>query len=746
MSRKPTNGNASPTLPMEGNWANRGNTSKLLIHNMFRGEQVLRFCTCRRVLRHKECNKAWGLSIAMKTILNGFGKFFAIVALFLALDATRAAESPRPFLHPDRIRYDSHCLTIDGKDVFIYSGAFHYFRCPKELWRDRFQKIKDAGFNAVETYVAWNWHEKEMPSGLDDFSKVDLDELDDWLKMAESFGFYIIVRPGPYICAEWDTGGFPQWLLTKKPAGFKGAWLRSDDATYLAWSKHWYDAVCPVIAKHQITRKSKGKPGVILVQLENEYDFARFPDSVKINQLKALAADARANGIEVPFISCWTKQVRGSTDPVLREIFDACNFYPRWGVDAELNSNIPRLRTEQPDAPLATTELQGGWFSKVGGPLSENQEGVTASQINYLTLLTLEQGETLLNYYMLFGGSNLGDWGARTMTTTYDYNAPIREWGGVDNRYQRVWAIGHMLRDHGARLARSEKMDCAVTLSSHSSKGTNDVSIVMRSVAGGGRYIFVRTSQHAEAREGTVHLIPKTTGDSEEIVFNYNLEPFGSKILYLPRGSHNAAQGEWLPKEAPAIQRPTNLPAKVEITSALRQSDPGPLNWTRMQSGQNLAQLGIYNNDFIFYKSTMNDSAKTNLLVSYPGNDGALALVNGQPAPRIGGNAAGSIFLVPVGFDNVTLLYENLGHANGGTAMENASGISRIRLISPAEAAKPIPGWRKHEVDNTTDRQEVTPDFDDSSWSTVRVDKLEANDLEGRPQRGLSHNGGSDAR
>src|SRR5580704_15926715 len=83
------------------------------------------------------------------------------------------AQSARSFLHPDRIRYDSHCLTIDGKDVFIYSGAFHYFRCPKELWRDRFQKIKDAGFNAVETYFAWNWNERQKPAALDDFSQVN---------------------------------------------------------------------------------------------------------------------------------------------------------------------------------------------------------------------------------------------------------------------------------------------------------------------------------------------------------------------------------------------------------------------------------------------------------------------------------------------------------------------------------------------------------------------------------------------
>jgi hypothetical protein len=95
------------------------------------------------------------------------------------------------------------------------------------------------------------------------------------------------------------------------------------DIFILAWSKHWYDEVCPVIAKHQITRKPPGSPGVILMQVENEYDYGpSFSDEAKINYLKALALDARAGGIDVPLITCVTHQVRGSTDPVLRQIFD----------------------------------------------------------------------------------------------------------------------------------------------------------------------------------------------------------------------------------------------------------------------------------------------------------------------------------------------------------------------------------------------------------------------------------------
>ena len=508
-----------------------------------------------------------------------------IVLLSFTAMMAGAVVFPRQFAHPDRIHYDNQCLTIDGKDMFIYSGSFHYFRCPRELWPDRFQKIKDAGFNTVETYVAWNWSEPQMPADTNDFSKVNLADLDAWLTMAESYGFYIIVRPGPFICAEWATGGFPEWLLTKKPEHplRSEIWLRSDDPVFIAWSKHWYNAVCPVIAKHQITRKAPGQPGVILMQVENEYDWvSKLSDEAKIKHVKALAEFARADGMDVPLITCWTRQVRGSNDPVLRQIFDCCNFYPVWEVDSILE-NIEKLRQEQPDAPLGTTELQGGQFAKIGGKLSEDQDGLTASQINNLTLFCIQNGETFLNYYMLFGGSNFGDWAGRDITTTYDYNAPIREWGGLGDRYERTWAIGHMLQEHGAKLARSVAVDCNMTTSQ------NDVTVVMRRATDGSRYLFVRTSQHTEPREGTATVAEKT-GDTNVISFNYNLEPFGSMILYLPPGATNAGQGEWLPKATPSIEHSADLPPAVRIASAKFRVDPGPSHWRKSQPGEGLAE------------------------------------------------------------------------------------------------------------------------------------------------------------
>ena len=164
-------------------------------------------------------------------------KIIVLLCLFLGhFSHVLAEESNKHFPHPDRIRYDGSCMTIDGKDVFIYSAAFHYFRCPEPLWRDRFKKIKEAGFNTVETYIPWNWHERKMPNSPDAPGNFDFADLKRWLKMAQDeFGLYTIVRPGPFICAEYSGGGYPRWIAKFRPEGFNDFWLRSADHQHIRW-------------------------------------------------------------------------------------------------------------------------------------------------------------------------------------------------------------------------------------------------------------------------------------------------------------------------------------------------------------------------------------------------------------------------------------------------------------------------------------------------------------------------------
>jgi hypothetical protein len=563
--------------------------------------------------------------------------------------------------------------------MFIFSGTFQYFRCPKQLWAERFQTIKDAGFNTVETYVAWNWHEQEMPDSLTDFSKITgLDDLDDWLAMAEKFGFYVIVRPGPYICAEWSNGGFPRWMSTlKKPATATGKvpWLRSDDPVYLAWCKHWYDAVCPIIAKHQITRKAPGEPGVILFQIENEYDFWKMPDDIKVNDLSALAADAQADGIDVPLLTCWTKQVRGVKGGPLRAVFDCTNLYTKMEVEKQAGPAIKKLRAEQPDALLATTELQGGWFTEVGGILSDQQPWLTPAQIQNLTLYAWQMGDTLTNYYTLFGGTNFDDWAGGANVTSYDYDAPIREDGGVGGRYQRVQMLGQMIGEHGANLARAEGVDITASASD------KDVEIAERRAQDGSRYLFVRTENNSAPRAGTAKVKEK---DGTALTFDYKLEPFGSMVLYLPPGVTDATKGEWLPKPAPDLQHPSELPAPVVITQAERGVETEPLKWERLVPGAPVETLGVYGSHFFYYKITAKPGATVTVQVQK--GDGIVARADGKllkgKADQTGTHVS---FTLPAKATELVALYENLGHPNFRPPLGEPFGILSVQGADKAE-------------------------------------------------------------
>ena len=388
------------------------------------------------------------------------------------------------FLHPDRVRYDHRCFQIEGKDVFIFSGSFHYFRVPRPLWADRFRKLKAAGFNCVETYVPWNWHERNMPRSVRDDSQIDLGDLEAFLQMAEDFGLYVILRPGPYICAEWSGGGFPQWLMRKKPeeTAYK-VWLQSDDPEFMRWNEHWYRAVCRVAAPYQLTEKPVGGKGIILFQVENEFNRVNwFPKEAKRGYLEQLAGIARKYGIEVPVITCWTDESRNVGEGVLNGVVDMVNSYPRWQVEKNFGRLVNLQMKTQPGKPLVSGELQGGWCCELGWPLSWDQDGLPPVQTQNLTLYALERGFGALNFYMVVGGTNFDDWAARQQITSYDYAAAIGEGGMTNERYRRFRGLSAFIREHGTRIARAD-LDYVPYTSTDT-----DVKLAVRTTPDGDRY------------------------------------------------------------------------------------------------------------------------------------------------------------------------------------------------------------------------------------------------------------------
>ena len=378
------------------------------------------------------------------------------------------------FPSPGTVRYDSHCFTLLGQDTFLRSGAFHYCRCPRELWRDRLLKFKRAGFNAVETYVFWNYHEPVE-------GRADLSEFEAFIEAVKAMGLWLIVRPGPYISAEWDKGGFPHWVIAMRFP------LRSNHPQSIETSEHWYSQVCPVIARHQITR---GGP-IIMVQLENEYDYwPGASDDAKRAYITALAKMAWNAGIDVPLFTCWAKQARENSDPVMARIMDTVNFYVRWKIFPEVPDSLQQLRREEPISPLGVIELQGSYQVDYGERLADELKGLDAATLNLLTKTVIEQGATLYNYYMGFGGTNF-DWGRKGIITSYDYAAPIREPGGLWEKYYTARGICVSLNLYGSVLTRAEAVPGG-------GDSTNSAVVVTMRKNGKSAVLFVRESAGAE--------------------------------------------------------------------------------------------------------------------------------------------------------------------------------------------------------------------------------------------------------
>jgi len=407
------------------------------------------------------------MAITRREMLQSLGVVSASVGTRLLLPAAASgsllADSGEPNVpEPGTIRYDARCFTIQGRDTLLYGACMHYPRTPKDLWRDRLGKLKQAGFNTIETYVFWNYHEPVE-------GQIDMTEFQDFVRLVHEMGMWLVARVGPYVCAEWDAGGFPHWLIGKQFP------LRSDAPESVQSSQSWYDRVLPVVRDNMITQ---GGP-VILIQIENEYDYWDLPGQQKLAYLTALAKMVWKASIDIPIITNWAEQARDKSNPVMAQITDTCDFYPRWNIKEELPPGLAKLRQQQPRSPICIAELQGGWFSQFGGELAVEQGGVGAAQLNALAQTALECGTTCLSFYMGHGGTNF-DWAARSLTTTYDYAAPVREGGGLWDKYYAARRIGAFLCLFGPLLARSQEApntassdnpDVSVTLRMHGTHG-----------------------------------------------------------------------------------------------------------------------------------------------------------------------------------------------------------------------------------------------------------------------------------
>jgi beta-galactosidase len=307
-----------------------------------------------------------------------------------------------------------HDFLLDGEPFRILSGAIHYFRVHPDQWADRIHKARLMGLNTIETYVPWNEH-SPGPGTFRTDSGLDLGR---FLDLVAAEGMQAIVRPGPYICAEWDNGGLPAWLFTDPTVG-----VRSSEAGYLAAVDAYMDSLLPIVVERQVTR---GGP-VILFQIENEYG-AYGADKAYLQHLVDVAKRA---GVEVPLFTCDQPFGTMIEDGSLPELHKTGTFGSRTA------ERLAFLRERQPSGPLMCAEFWNGWFDNWGTHHHTTDAAASAAELDAL----LAAGASV-NIYMFHGGTNFGftnganDKGIYEPTiTSYDYDAPLSEDGFPTDKY-----------------------------------------------------------------------------------------------------------------------------------------------------------------------------------------------------------------------------------------------------------------------------------------------------------------------
>jgi len=306
---------------------------------------------------------------------------------------------------------------LNGKPFVVKAAEVHYPRIPRPYWEHRIKMCKALGMNAVCIYIFWNIH--EQTEGNFNFS--DNNDVAEFCRLAQKNGMYVIVRPGPYVCAEWEMGGLPWWLLKKKDIR-----LREQDPYFMERVKIFERKVGEQLAPLTI---QNGGP-IIMVQVENEYG-SYGEDKAYVSEIR----DCLRNiyGKELALFQCdWASNF---TKNGLDDLVWTMNF----GTGANIDKQFDRLKQLRPNAPLMCSEFWSGWFDKWG---ARHETRPAKAMVDGMDEM-LSKGISF-SLYMTHGGTSFGHWaganspGFAPDVTSYDYDAPINEYGQATPKYYEL--------------------------------------------------------------------------------------------------------------------------------------------------------------------------------------------------------------------------------------------------------------------------------------------------------------------
>ena len=343
-------------------------------------------------------------------------KHLALAALLMAATASMQAASK-----PGTFTTGNKTFLLNGKPFVVKAAEVHYPRIPRPYWEHRIQMCKALGMNTVCIYVFWNIHEQK--EGQFDFTGNN--DVAEFCRIAQKNGMYVIVRPGPYVCAEWEMGGLPWWLLKKKDIK-----LRERDPYFMERVKIFEQKVGEQLAPLTI---QNGGP-IIMIQVENEYG-SYGEDKPYVSEIRDCLRSIY--GKELSLFQCdWSSNFE-------KNGLDDLTWTMNFGTGANINDQFRRLGELRPNAPQMCSEFWSGWFDKWGArhetrPAKDMVEGMDEM---------LSKGISF-SLYMTHGGTSFGHWaganspGFAPDVTSYDYDAPINEYGHATPKF---WELRKMM-------------------------------------------------------------------------------------------------------------------------------------------------------------------------------------------------------------------------------------------------------------------------------------------------------------
>jgi beta-galactosidase len=397
----------------------------------------------------------------------------------------------------EAVRFQADGIRIHGKPVLLLCASLFYFRIPRAYWRERMEQLAAFGYNAIDVYFPWNYHERS--EGSWDFEGER--DVADFLESARDSGLWVVARPGPYICSEWDGGALPAYLLSDGKTA-----LRDNDPAFLAAVARWFDVILPVIAAYQA-----GNGGtVIAMQLDNELDFYGCSDPR--GYMEALKAMAIERGITVPLFACAGQGGIVQASGLAEGVMPTCNFYP--------NDREPTFEEKVLD--------YGELLGSMGYPLLVTE----TNRSHYLLRRLLSCGAKLLGPYLQVSGTDFGftnatnNWGKPLafMTSDYDFHGMISPEGHIREEAYEGLMLRRLMEAYGPALAEAKTAEAASRIGGETDGVAGPFQLALQ---GGGSLVFITNLD-----DGAKKI--KLAEDGSETVADFTLA--GGRSLALPVG------------------------------------------------------------------------------------------------------------------------------------------------------------------------------------------------------------------